>query len=810
MADVNCPMCSKVNPADLDECRFCGARLKPLLAPSPDDSGSIKAGEQPIKRDTAEFEKVKLPDQGPIHPGETPTKKDTAELEKALPTWLRSVRQDKDEITGETPGEPPTDESLPAAPQAAPTFDSSGDLPGWLSGLKDAAAQEEEEAPDWLAGLRADEGEAPAAPGAAFTTEEEEARPLDQDDKEWMTRLGRELRGAAPESPAEPAPPAAPAEESPDWLQSLPSIPAETPQEKQTPDWLAGLAGVPVESAPAPGGEAQATPAEDLPDWMSALRGESAEAGPPAGEAPVPDWLAASGSGADAPAAAPVEDVPETPSAAPAFAEESPLAGKVPSGKPDWLSGFQADLSAAAEAEKRANEFEAAPESPAGSAPGAASPSGSSALISDEHEGASAGYGETAFSMESPDWLSTLKPEQGEKRREDAGQETVPRNLEAGELPSWVQAMRPVEAVVSEAQTVSPDEEAATEESGPLAGLQGVLPAGPGLGHLRKPPRYSAKLRLSENQEKYADYLERLVMQEGQAKSRKTADLASSRIWRWVIALLLILVVGLPLTPKTQMQVAPATTLLPSDKGATAGLVDGLPANAPVLLVFDYDPALSGELEAAAAPVIDRLLSRQPRLGLVSTSPTGPALAERFLRQTPLVNVHNLQSGQQYVNLGYLAGGPAGVLYFAAEPTRAVQFNVDGQSVWETPPLLGVGKLSDFRAIFVLTDNADSGRDWIEQAGPYLGDTPMMMIISAQAEPMIRPYFDSGQIKGLVAGLLDAKIYEQNFGRPGLANRYWNSFSAGTLAAVMLIVGGALWSAAAGWQARRSRSGEEA
>lgn len=809
MADVNCPMCSKANPADLDECQFCGARLTPLLASSPDDSGSIKAGEQPIKRDTAEFEKVKLPDQGPIHPGESPTKKDTAELEKALPTWLRSVRQDKDEVTGETPGEPPTDESPSAAPQAAPTFDSSGDLPGWLSGLKDPAAGEEDEVPDWLAGLRADEGEPASATGAAFATQEEdEAQPLDEGEKEWMTRLGRELRGAAPETPAESVPAAAPAEESPDWLQSLPSIPAETPQEEERPDWLAGLASVPAESAPAPGGEAQAAPAEDLPDWMSALKGDSAEVEPPAGEAPVPDWLAASGSGADAPAAAPVEDVPETPSAAPSFAEESPLAGEVPSGKPDWLAGFQADLSAAEEAEKRSDEFEVAPETPTGDQPGAASPLGSSALISDEHEGASAVSGEAAFSMESPDWLSTLKPEQKERRRGGIEQEGDRENLEAGELPSWVQAMRPVEAVVSEAQAASPDEEAATEESGPLAGLQGVLPVGPGLGHLRKPPRYSAKLRLSENQEKYADYLERLVMQEGQAKSRKTVDLASSRIWRWAIALLLVLAVSLPLLTGTQL--APMTTLLSSDKGAAAGLVDGLPANAPVLLVFDYDPALSGELEAAAAPVIDRLLSRRPRLGLVSTSPTGPALAERFLRQTPLVNVHNLRSGQQYVNLGYLAGGPAGVLFFAAEPTRAVQFNVDGQSVWETPPLLGIGKLSDFQAVFVLTDNADSGRDWIEQAGPYLGDTPMMMIISAQAEPMIRPYFDSGQLKGLVAGLLDAKIYEQNYGTLGLANRYWNSFSTGTLAAVMLIVGGALGSAAAGWQARRSRSGEEA
>ncbi len=69
----------------------------------------------------------------------------------------------------------------------------------------------------------------------------------------------------------------------------------------------------------------------------------------------------------------------------------------------------------------------------------------------------------------------------------------------------------------------------------------------------------------------------------------------------------------------------------------------------------------------------------------------------------------------------------------------------------------------------------------------------MLMIISAQAEPMIRPYFDSGQLKGLVSGLSDAKIYEQTYNRPGLANHYWNSFSVGMLVAELLIAAGAIF-----------------
>jgi len=234
------------------------------------------------------------------------------------------------------------------------------------------------------------------------------------------------------------------------------------------------------------------------------------------------------------------------------------------------------------------------------------------------------------------------------------------------------------------------------------------------------------------------------------------------------------------------------------------------------LVVFDYDPALSGELEAVAAPLMDRLLSKGVPLALLSTSPTGPILAEHFLQTTPLVKDYQYQSGNQYINLGYLAGGPSGILDFADAPTEAVTVGMDGQPVWVAGPLQAIQKLSDFAAVIILTDNADTGRNWIEQAGPRLGSTPMMMVISAQAEPMIRPYFDSGQLKGLVSGLSDAKVYEQSnqsLGTThqfGLDNQYWDSFSVGMLVAELIIAAGGLMGFLIYWRAHHKNSGEEA
>jgi hypothetical protein len=345
---------------------------------------------------------------------------------------------------------------------------------------------------------------------------------------------------------------------------------------------------------------------------------------------------------------------------------------------------------------------------------------------------------------------------------------------------------------VVESGTATLDDNQATELTGPLAGLSGVLPAGPGLGMLRKPPAYSSKLEVSEGQQRYATVLEKLVSGETLPRPIETTRLRSNRFWRWLIAVLLIFATGLPLL--SAARIAPDTLLVSSDRGASSQIIDALPQTIPVLVAFDYDPALSGELEVVAAPIMDQLLSKGIPLALLSTSPTGPALAEHFLTTATLVNVHQYQSGAQYVNLGYLAGGPAGMLYLADSLTDAMPFSLDGKPAWNTGPLQGIQSLSDFGAIIILTDNADTGRNWIEQIAPRIGNKPMLMIISAQAEPMLRPYFDSGQLKGLVSGLSDAKIYEQNFNRPGQADHYWNSFSAGMLVVELLILLGAILS----------------
>jgi hypothetical protein len=243
-------------------------------------------------------------------------------------------------------------------------------------------------------------------------------------------------------------------------------------------------------------------------------------------------------------------------------------------------------------------------------------------------------------------------------------------------------------------------------------------------------------------------------------------------------------------------QIMPVSSIPPNTVSGLTNAVMSIPSGSKILVVVDYEPSLAGEMEAISGPLLDQLiLLSQPELSFVSTSPNGAALAERLMA-APGID----RPGTQYKNLGYLPSGAAGVLGFMENPAQMI-------------PSAGVGLFSDYAALVILTDHAESGRVWVEQfqsrrgADPSLTNKPLLMIASAQAGPLLQPYVSSGQITGMISGLSDAARYESlNNNRPGIARSYWDTFGVGLMMSVALIIMGSLWSLFSGMRERRAKA----
>jgi hypothetical protein len=223
---------------------------------------------------------------------------------------------------------------------------------------------------------------------------------------------------------------------------------------------------------------------------------------------------------------------------------------------------------------------------------------------------------------------------------------------------------------------------------------------------------------------------------------------------------------------------------------AVGKLIDGLQPGAPVLLAVDYQPGFSGEMDTITVPVLQHLFDRGAFPAAVSTIATGPAQAEHLFSQIRVSEGASLQANTDYANLGYIPGGATGLLAFAQSPRDTLPTNLRGERVWDTPPLQPADMLDKFALVVVATDNPETARYWIEQVQPYLGSTPFVMVLSAQAEPVVQPYYEANppQVQGIIGGLAGGAAYLGRGAMSGAATRFWSPYGAGALVAVLLMI----------------------
>jgi hypothetical protein len=411
--------------------------------------------------------------------------------------------------------------------------------------------------------------------------------------------------------------------------------------------------------------------------------------------------------------------------------------------------------------------------------------------------------------VEVPDWLT----EAGSLPSDAAIAPEARPDLAPATLPTWLEAMRPVETFRSVVELL-PEEEQAVESAGPLAGLRGVLMAEPVVALPRITGIGSTRLNATERQVTQAEQLTKMVQEELREVPSAGRARRQLPLLRWAVAGLLLLAVALPIL--LRLSVFPLPSVEPLELGQLVSLIATLPTGRAALLVFDYEPANAGELEVVAGPLLDDLIAKGIPLATISTRPTGPPLAERLLR---LRASSEYQSGKDYVHLGYLSGGVPAIQLFAANPREAVlsgfAASVDSEggskAGWDSPVLEGVQRLSDFSAVIVITAGAESARSWTEQASRFLSGKPLVMVLSAGVEPMIRPYYEAEnpQVKGLLSGEPAAVAYELRNGKAGPAVERWSPFSLGVLVLEILLICGGFYGIGA-WVLRAVRPGLKA
>lgn len=367
----------------------------------------------------------------------------------------------------------------------------------------------------------------------------------------------------------------------------------------------------------------------------------------------------------------------------------------------------------------------------------------------------------SAFKIgEVPDWLENIGVESKEvppfqeMEEEKASYSSEGTNIERGNLPDWLKAIRPIEAVTPELPKQK--YQSSIEKSGPLAGFQGVLSSENVAKTFSAPPAYSATINITDKQKMHLKILEEVISPT--LSSTATKKKQQSLLYRLEIYLvpffLLLIIVYSSFIDHSSLNFPEN---LPADAvrfhTLATGYLNRSQSPSHVLVIFETDGSSYPELNLISEGFFEDLFNNNHWVTTISTNPNGFLVAGKILSNVyPKVPAYNHE--ERVTNLGYLPGYGPGIQAFLLNP-RATSPGMDlNLQLWKKVPLSEIDSANDFDMIVLVTDNSENAKLWIEQINLLVEKSDLLLISTTKAAPLMQPYLRTNQVDGMLSGMM--------------------------------------------------------
>lgn len=215
-------------------------------------------------------------------------------------------------------------------------------------------------------------------------------------------------------------------------------------------------------------------------------------------------------------------------------------------------------------------------------------------------------------------------------------------------------------------------------------------------------------------------------------------------------------------------------------------LIDSLPSGSVILISFDFDPAAAPELLPMGQAMVAHAYSKD--IGVITTAlwPQGVRFAEEaLLAHAP---TYEKERWEDFVNLGYKAGGVVAIDNIVEDIKKTYPLDLYGKSTSEIPVLQPVNTNLEGVSLIITLSAGDPGVIGWVQIGRDRYGKKVIAGCTAVSAPAYRPYFNSGQLSGLLGGMAGAAEYEQLVNLPGTASSGMDAQSIAHLFIIIFII----------------------
>ncbi len=250
---------------------------------------------------------------------------------------------------------------------------------------------------------------------------------------------------------------------------------------------------------------------------------------------------------------------------------------------------------------------------------------------------------------------------------------------------------------------------------------------------------------------------------------------------RHIIFLLVALAVACPLLFDIDL----SHSASPETRQAFAN-IDTLPAGSIVMISFDFEASAMPEVRPLAEATLNHCFRNNLHLVGVSLFAEGTALGAQMLES--LAREYDRAYGTDYIYLGFRPQYQAAIL--AMGESIAAEFPEDyyGNPVEELPIFDTLVNYDQIALVISVTDGS-MPTYWAEYAVARYGAN-LQVALTATMATAFYPYLDSGQIKGLLAGLKGAAEYEQLLQMEGGGSRGLLALSVSQTVVILVILAG--------------------
>jgi hypothetical protein len=204
------------------------------------------------------------------------------------------------------------------------------------------------------------------------------------------------------------------------------------------------------------------------------------------------------------------------------------------------------------------------------------------------------------------------------------------------------------------------------------------------------------------------------------------------------------------------------------------------------LVVVDFDPQSKAECYPQTMATVRHLMARKVPFAVLTLN----AMGAGFCKEIPAkaAKEYGAVYGRDWVNWGFKVGGPIFIKTLASDIQEAVKADARGTPIGEVEMMKGVKDATSVDLVCEVTGFVGALEAWLQFFQKDGRRPEICHGCTAVSGPSNYVFLDSGQISGLLVGMLGAAEYEDLIESPGLATVGMQAQTGAHLLIIILII----------------------